>query len=189
MPPSESALAKAAGPKGSSSRSDALSVFGVRSSHQNSDVNASKFPHDNGNLGQSPRINSRISNSSGIDFERLSSQQAFKRTLPPWSHASDSKGHMKGINGINDDEVVMFESKSSRVLQPSMMHGKSTSTPQYASSTDSIYRPVVGDERLNRNDERLIYQAALEVYWLSTFTCDTMLKIGSMCHSESSTSL
>ncbi|PKI63962.1 hypothetical protein CRG98_015638, partial [Punica granatum] len=172
MAPSLSALVRTAGSNGSSSNPNniakanfhAHSVFSDRgvATHQHSEVNGSKYPPDNRTLGQSPRINSRISNSSGGDYERLSSQQAFKRTLPSWASASDSKGYAKEINGINDDELVMLEIKSRRVLPPSIMPGKSTTTPQYASSTDPMYRPAMVDERLNRNDERLIYQAALE---------------------------
>lgn len=168
MPPSESALVKPASSNGSSSRNNPASNYsyseGITAPHQNTDVNASMFLPNNGNWGQTPRINSQISNSSAGDFERLSSQQALKRTLPSWADISESKGHMKEINGINNDELVMLESKNSRVLPPSMMPGRSTSATQFASSSDPIYRPALVDDRVNRNDERLIYQAALEVY-------------------------
>ncbi|XP_050893023.1 helicase-like transcription factor CHR28 isoform X3 [Lathyrus oleraceus] len=37
----------------------------------------------NGNTSHHQTVNSRISNSHGTDYEKMSSQQAFKRTLPP----------------------------------------------------------------------------------------------------------
>ncbi|XP_057962777.1 helicase-like transcription factor CHR28 isoform X2 [Malania oleifera] len=62
----------------------------------------------------------------------------------------------------NDDEVIMFDKSGSRVLPPSVMQGKSASTSQYASSSDPAYYSGIGEERAAENDERLIYQAALQ---------------------------
>lgn len=64
----------------------------------------------------------------------------------------------------NANEFVRPESSGSRVLPPTFMHGKSFSTSQFASSSDPAYHPGIGEERVTDSDERLIYQAALEVF-------------------------
>ena len=51
-----------------------------------------------------------------------------------------------------------------RVLPPSLMHAKSVSAAQYLSSGDPMHRPGVGEERVAEHDERLVYQAALQVF-------------------------
>ncbi|KAJ7942610.1 Helicase-like transcription factor CHR28 [Quillaja saponaria] len=42
----------------------------------------SLFSIENGSAGQTQTVNSRIANNSSADYEKMSSQQAFKRTLP-----------------------------------------------------------------------------------------------------------
>ncbi|KAK6931777.1 SNF2, N-terminal [Dillenia turbinata] len=129
---------------------------------------------------------------SGADF---SSQQASKRALPPSlgsyeltnkpkhsmetmnrsqihdtleksSHFSPKNYPQDQIIRVNDDDVFMHESSKSRVLPPSLMHGKSISYSQYATPSDTAYRSGIGigagDERAVGTDERLIYQAALQ---------------------------
>lgn len=97
------------------------------------------------------RTSSFIPSISARDYERLSSEQALKRTLPPF------------IRG-NDNEFFRSESGGSRVLPPSFMHSKPIFNSQYASSSDPAYHPGIGEERVADSDERLIYQAALEVF-------------------------
>ncbi|KAK6921494.1 Helicase, C-terminal, partial [Dillenia turbinata] len=130
--------------------------------------------------------------SSRADF---SSQQAAKRALPPsfgsYAQTSRPKHSMETTNRsqihdsreksshfssknyprdqfiqVNDDDVFMSKSSKFRVLPPSMMHGKSISYLQYASSSDTAYSSGIGvgagDERAIGTDERLIYQAALQ---------------------------
>uniref|UniRef100_A0A5B7BEX3 Helicase-like transcription factor CHR28 n=1 Tax=Davidia involucrata TaxID=16924 RepID=A0A5B7BEX3_DAVIN len=80
-----------------------------------------------------------------------------------WPNLTNSKNYMKDHLGRgSDDEVIMYENNRSRILPPSLMHGKSVSTTQYISSSDPVYRSGVGEERDAGNDERLIYQAALQ---------------------------
>ncbi|GLT30945.1 hypothetical protein SLA2020_057180 [Shorea laevis] len=154
----------------------------------------------NGNMDLPQTINSRIANGSGREFERLSSQQALKRTLPPSiqvsrpsmkannsvENASSSQSqihdiyrnsyHLAGPSfnngksymrdhsiGRNNDEVMMYENNGSRILPPSLMHGRSISSTQFSGSKDPVYRPGMSEERVAGNDERLIYQAAVEV--------------------------
>jgi hypothetical protein len=50
-----------------------------------------------------------------------------------------------------------------RSLPPSLMHGKAI-TPPFASSSESAYLAGAGDERASTADERLIYEAALQVF-------------------------
>ena len=162
-------------------------------------ANDSKYLGD-GNVYQRQPVNSRIANNHGNDYEGISSQQALTRTLPPsllpstlnaelnssssqiWNadgssyysagpSSSISKGHMREHSGMsNGNEVLMYENSGSRILPPSMMHVKSTAAMQFATSSDSVYRPVIGEERVSESDERLIYQAALEVCY--SFNCN-----------------
>lgn len=79
---------------------------------------------------------------------------------------SNSKDYTKeGLSSrMNDDEVIVYENGGrSRILPPTLMGAKSASTMHYPSLGDSIYRPGIGEERSALTDERLIYQAALQV--------------------------
>ncbi|KAF2322446.1 hypothetical protein GH714_017085 [Hevea brasiliensis] len=169
----------------------------LKSSHRlTTQADDSLYFAGNGNMGQPRTVNSRIANVSGTDYEKLSSQQALKRTLPASFHRSPTnskptnlvesgsssqtrdiygsmyhlagpsltncKGYMRDHYGRgNYEDVVMYENNGSRTLPPSLMHGKSISSGQFGSS-DPAYRPMVGEESVTGNDERLIYQAALE---------------------------
>ncbi|XVE92956.1 hypothetical protein REPUB_Repub01dG0148800 [Reevesia pubescens] len=150
----------------------------------------------NGNIGQPRTVNSRISNGSGTDFEKLTSKQALKRTLPPSLQLSEqnrksinlvdnvsssqirdgqgtsnhlagpsfsnSQGYMNDhYSRANSDEVMMYGT-TSRILPPSMMHGKSVNYTQFAGPDGPVYRAGVSEERVPINDERVVYQAALE---------------------------
>ncbi|KAE8668292.1 putative protein arginine N-methyltransferase 6-like [Hibiscus syriacus] len=61
----------------------------------------------------------------------------------------------------NGDEVMMY-GKTSRVLPPTLMHGKSVNHTQFAGPDGPAYRAGVSEERFSVNDERMIFQAALE---------------------------
>lgn len=63
----------------------------------------------------------------------------------------------------NDDEVIMYENSGSRILPPSLMHGKSVLS-QYGGVSEPAYRPGVTEEVAANTDERLVYQAALQVF-------------------------
>ncbi|XP_010031367.2 helicase-like transcription factor CHR28 isoform X1 [Eucalyptus grandis] len=166
---------------------------GIGSSAQSSQADDVRYFPENGHSALPSAINSRISSSPTGDYERLSSQQALKRTLPsslqPHVHinkenlfeesvdgcrindihgnssrpsSTDSKGYMRDLWSRNfDDEVIMIENKSSRILPPSIMPMKSVSAAQFTGPSDPIFHSGIGDER-TKNDERLIYQAALE---------------------------
>ncbi|TKY50678.1 Transcription termination factor 2 [Spatholobus suberectus] len=160
----------------------------------------------NGNTSQHQTVNSGISNTHGADYEKMSSQQAFKRTLPSSlqpsvtralpssSFASDNrlsdlkdnvsssqhydayKNRRHGVGPStssdrgyihdnfsrgNDEDRFFHQNGGIRIHPSSLMLGKAI-TPQFASSSESAYRSGVGDERASGNDERLIYEAALQ---------------------------
>lgn len=98
------------------------------------------------------------------------------------SSLNNGKRYMNDHYGNqNDDEVIMFENGGSRILPPSLTHGKPFSTTQFASSSDHVYRSGVGEERNAENDERLIYQAALQVSFVSLlfseYHCSGSIKV------------
>ncbi|TYH77849.1 hypothetical protein ES332_D04G184400v1 [Gossypium tomentosum] len=149
----------------------------------------------NGNIGQPRTVNSRISNGSGTDFEKLTSQQALKRTLPPSlqlsgqssksgnlveimsnSQIHDAYGnsnHLAGPSSSNSQSYMRdhynwgntdgaMYGNISRVLPPSFMQGKSVNFSQFSGPENPVYRAGVSEERAPINDERMVYQAALE---------------------------
>ncbi|XP_065868604.1 helicase-like transcription factor CHR28 [Euphorbia lathyris] len=172
---------------------------GVRASNRpTAQADDSLYGLGNGNRGQPRTVNSRIAN-SGTDYEKLSSQQALTRTLPPslnrssinsksnnlsesasssqtrdtyatnaYHPAGPSVTHNKGYMRERDyygrgdfEDVIMYDNNGGRTLPSSLMQGKSNSSPSFGSS-DPLYRPMAGEERVPGEDERLIYQAALE---------------------------
>lgn len=128
------------------------------------------------------------------DYEQNSSGQGSKRTLPTSfqppapslrstnlvenfgssqmreTYSAQLKptfgmNHVKSKSGMgSDDEVLMYENSGNRVLPPSFTHAKFASTAPYVSSADSGFRSAAGEERVSEYDERLIYQAALQVF-------------------------
>ncbi|XP_030507242.2 helicase-like transcription factor CHR28 isoform X1 [Cannabis sativa] len=152
----------------------------------------SKFHIDVNSYQQRPANTPRKANFSGNAHENSSSQQALKRILPSSllsstistesnrssnqirdTYASSrystgpsstiSKGHMRDHSSMgNDNDVFMHENNGGRTLPSSMMHLKSTAPTQFATSSESVYRSMTGEERVAESDERLIYQAALE---------------------------
>ncbi|KAG8500478.1 hypothetical protein CXB51_002719 [Gossypium anomalum] len=149
----------------------------------------------NGNIGQPRTVNSRISNGSGTDFEKLTSQQALKRTLPPSlqlsgqssksgnlveivsnSQIHDAYGnsnHLAGPSSSNSQSYMRdhynwgntdgaMYGNTSRVLPSSFMQGKSVNFSQFSGPENPVYRAGVSEERVPINDERMVYQAALE---------------------------
>lgn len=174
--------------------------------HQSDLVDDSENFTDNGNASRPLTVNSRIANLSGADYEKISSQQALRRTLPPslqpfvpstrLNHLAEnmgsstvhenfylsagpsvikSKGYLPDhFNRGKKDEVIAYENSVTRILPPSLMHGNAISSNQFVSSIDASHRPMVGEERQTENDERLIYQAALEVF-LAVMLCRLIL--------------
>lgn len=142
-------------------------------------------------------MNSRIAITAGADYERLSSQQALRRTLPYTSQSyappaksislvdnvgssqirdayvssydsarpNSTSGRVYGRENFfrgNGDDAVSSENRDYRVLPVSLAPGKSIPSSQHPS--EHPYRPGYGEELVAGSDERLIYQAALEVF-------------------------
>ncbi|XP_042518707.1 helicase-like transcription factor CHR27 isoform X2 [Macadamia integrifolia] len=77
--------------------------------------------------------------------------------------ATDHNFYMKDhlVKG-NDNDAIVCENKGSRLLPPSLTQAKSTGF-SFGGSNDPVFRPHVGEERSAENDERIIFQAALQV--------------------------
>ncbi|KAL5543034.1 hypothetical protein UlMin_010744 [Ulmus minor] len=146
-------------------------------------VNGHMLPlaiQEDGNRYQSQTVNPRISNISGTDVERISSQQALKRTLPSSILPSASRGESSSSNQFRnaygssypagpssstfsksytrdhsvvgiDNESFMYGNNGSRILPSSLMNGKSTAATEFATSGDSAHRFGVGGERITGN--------------------------------------
>lgn len=65
----------------------------------------------------------------------------------------------------NDDDIMIYENAGTRRLLPSsLMAGKPVSISQNAGPSDAMHNSGVGEERTVENDERVIFQAALQVF-------------------------
>ncbi|CAH2036333.1 unnamed protein product [Thlaspi arvense] len=134
-------------------------------------------PHfaGNGHIGSSRTPNG--------DYEKLSSQQGVKRirtpsvSRPPMplrpdgvtsnGHASHFRGDYSNPaaanNGGAHDGIGMGRViNGARILPPSVAHGTAASTSHFNGSSEPLHRNGVGEDRGSENDERLIYQAALQ---------------------------
>ncbi|XP_010508345.1 PREDICTED: helicase-like transcription factor CHR27 [Camelina sativa] len=135
--------------------------------------------------GNGNTVNSRISNASGADYERLPSQQALKRTLPPSFNPPPipSRSGSRFSSDYSRPAVSPVRNKSTfgdhysgghgeigihrgtngvRILPPSLNHGTSASVSHLAGSSDPVHRFGIDEDRNADNDERLVYQAALQ---------------------------
>ncbi|AEE32545.1 unnamed protein product [Arabidopsis thaliana] len=122
--------------------------------------------------GNGSIVTSRIPNISVGDYEKFSSQQAFKRTHPPTfsrppfpprpdiGTSNGNASHFRG--GAHDDLGMGRVTNGTRILPPSVAHGTSASPSHFNGLSDPMHRNGIGEERNSENDERLIYQAALQ---------------------------
>ncbi|KAG7657042.1 P-loop containing nucleoside triphosphate hydrolase [Arabidopsis suecica] len=122
--------------------------------------------------GNGSIVTSRIPNISVGDYEKSSSQQAFKRTHPPTfsrppfpprpdiGTSNGNASHFRG--GAHDDLGMGRVTNGTRILPPSVAHGTSASPSHFNGLSDPMHRNGIGEERNSENDERLIYQAALQ---------------------------
>lgn len=79
-----------------------------------------------------------------------------------WSKFSNGK-NSDNFTGVNLSESPLYENRANRQLPPSPFLGKSPSANPYAGPNDPLH-PVVGEEKATDADERLIFQAALQVF-------------------------
>lgn len=121
-----------------------------------------------------------------------SSQQDVKRVLPPslirppmplrpdiFGTSNGNGSHFRGVyaatpgnngnfgggyggfhDGIGTGRVI----NGDRLFPPSGAHGTGASTSHFNGGSDPLHRNGMGEDRSSENDERLIYQAALQVF-------------------------
>ncbi|CAN8268981.1 unnamed protein product [Cochlearia groenlandica] len=178
--------------RGSSAvNSQAKAVHTTHASH-NAAPSYTSRPRESKVFTRNENVNTRVSNVYGVDHEKNSSQQAQKRTLPPSfglpplpsrsAHGVDS-GNGSRFGGAGSPAVSVVGNKSTfgdryrgdhaeigvhrgingvRVLPPSLTRGTSGSPLHYPGASDPVHRSGIGEDRNSENDERLIYQAALQ---------------------------
>lgn len=96
-------------------------------------------------------------------------RESYRKTFSAQQQSAYGRNHMKSQTGRgSDDELIMFDSSGYRIQPPS--HVKSTSTSQHANAADTVFRSAVGEDRVVEHDERLIFQAALQVLVIIIFT-------------------
>ncbi|KAI4313181.1 hypothetical protein L6164_026179 [Bauhinia variegata] len=79
------------------------------------------------------------------------------------SGMTNDKGYMREYySRIRNEEHAMLQNGVSRIHPLSLMHRKATSSTLLASLSESTFCAGAGEGRASVNDERLIYQAALE---------------------------
>lgn len=87
-------------------------------------------------------------------------REAYARSYP----AQDFPNHVKDQLGREcDDEVLMYDKNGTLILPKPLMPRISPSTAHHTTSADPSFRSGTGEERYGEYDERLIYQAALQV--------------------------
>ncbi|KAJ6379077.1 hypothetical protein OIU78_029157 [Salix suchowensis] len=122
-----------------------------------------------GSMGQLRTVNSQIANVSGVDYEKLSSQQALKRTLPPSLQPSElSNKSNNTVENVSSGGSRDIYGNAYHLAGPSVTNSRGYMRDIYSKrNTDDImiepvYHSMAGDENAAGTDERLVYQAALE---------------------------
>ncbi|KAL5759160.1 hypothetical protein ACOSQ2_017998 [Xanthoceras sorbifolium] len=95
-----------------------------------------KYFSGNGNVGQLHTVNSRIANVSSTDFEKISSHQALKRTLPasPEPYAPNKKSNNLVENGSSSQ--IDTYGNSYHLAGPSTSNGKGYMRDYYMKGND-----------------------------------------------------
>lgn len=105
-----------------------------------------------------------------------SSQQDVKRRPDIVGTSNGNGSHFRGVyaatpgnfgggyggfhDGIGSGRVI----NGDRLFPPSGAHGTGASTSHFNGGSDPLHRNGMGEDRSSENDERLIYQAALQVF-------------------------
>ena len=124
------------------------------------------FPHALQLSGPSSKSDNLVGNASSSQIrDAYGSSNHFAG-----SSFSNSQGYMRDhYSRGNNDEVMMY-GNTSRILPPSLVHGKSVNYTQFTGLDDPVYRAGISEEKVPVNDERMIYQAALEVFLVGSET-------------------
>ncbi|KAK4481250.1 hypothetical protein RD792_012133 [Penstemon davidsonii] len=116
------------------------------------------------------------SNNAGR-MDAIHGMQSSKRSLPaslqPFSSSLHLNNRVENVGtsqfrethgrlfpSLNDPS--MFEKRGNRLLPPSLVPGKYSSTTGFAGSNDSLHHTGVGEERPPGADERYVFQAAVQ---------------------------
>lgn len=87
-------------------------------------------------------------------------REAYARSYP----AQGISNHVKNqLDGGCDDDVLMYDKNGNLISPKPLMPRISPSTAHHTTSADPSFRSGAGGERYGEYDERLIYQAALQV--------------------------
>lgn len=97
--------------------------------------------------------------------------------------AAGNKSSIGDRYGGAHDEIGMGRvTNGTRILPPSVAHGTSASPSHFNGLSDPMHRNGIAEERNSENDERLIYQAALQVFILiSTFDFPIPILVFLLC--------
>ncbi|CAN7028503.1 unnamed protein product [Brassica rapa subsp. trilocularis] len=89
-------------------------------------------------------------------------------TRPPMPLRPDIVGNNGnfggGYGGFHDGMGMGRVINGDRLFPPSGAHGTAASTSHFNGGSDPLHRNGMGEDRSSENDERLIYQAALQVF-------------------------
>ncbi|KAF5747391.1 transcription termination factor 2 isoform X5 [Tripterygium wilfordii] len=96
----------------------------IRASNQLSQAEDSRYLTGNGSLDQLRTVNSRIANVPGTNYEKLSSEQAFKRTLPSSLSSAPSNKSNSSVDNMSSSQIGDTQRNSYNPAGPSSMSSK-----------------------------------------------------------------
>ncbi|XP_031284842.1 helicase-like transcription factor CHR28 [Pistacia vera] len=115
---------------------------GSREDNQGSNRHAgraedSNYFSGNGNVGQLQTVNSRIANISSADFEKISSQQALKRTLPAFSQPCAPSTKSKYlVENVSSSQIHDAYGNSYNLAGPGATNGEGYMRDYYLKGKD-----------------------------------------------------
>ena len=117
-----------------------------------------------------PQKRLTIAETAGTSSSRIDNNtHSMKRVLPGFQSSTSNPHNL--IENVSASEIRETHGKSmwsnpsngSRILPPAMMPGKHSSTTSLVALNDPFYQTGVGEERPVGPDERLVFQAAVQV--------------------------
>ncbi|GMJ03408.1 SNF2-RING-HELICASE-LIKE 2, chromatin remodeling 28 [Hibiscus trionum] len=134
----------------------------VKASSQNSALDDgseySTLPPSLQHFGQSSKSGNLVENASSSQIH-VAPGNSNHLTEPSFSN---SQGYMRDHYSRGNTDGVLY-GNTSRILPPSFIQGNTSSNfTQFAGPENPVYHSGISDERVPVNDERIIYQAALE---------------------------
>lgn len=123
------------------------------------------------------------SDNTGTDHGKMPLLEESKRMLPSYFQPSTGKPLPSSLKSLTSDtrlnsamdnmgsenhDTYGSHHNAIRILPPTFMHGRNLPL-MLPSSSESTFHSTTGEERVTDTDERLIYQAALEVLLATCF--------------------